>query len=166
MSELKELARRIEKLFHLLHGIPVGMLTSVEDDGTLHSRPMMPVDREFDGYLWFFTHLDSAKVHEVGHDRHVNVGFASPHDGRYISIAGIAKVYTDPRRLREMWRPELAGWFPEGCADPNLGLLRVEVLKAAYWDANTRKMELLVDFDGPQEDRVPKIEGEDTVLVH
>jgi general stress protein 26 len=43
----------IQKLAELMKGIRFAMLTTVEEDGTLHSRPMTTQDTEFDGDLCF-----------------------------------------------------------------------------------------------------------------
>ena len=45
----------IQKLCDLIKGIKITMMTTVEEDGTLHSRPRGTQEAEFDGDLWFFT---------------------------------------------------------------------------------------------------------------
>ncbi len=47
----------IQKLRELIKDIDIGMLTTVQPDGTLHSRPMSNQSSasNFDGTLWFFT---------------------------------------------------------------------------------------------------------------
>jgi general stress protein 26 len=47
------------KLGELIKGIRVAQLTTVEDDGSLRSRPMGTQDIEFDGTLWFFTQIQA-----------------------------------------------------------------------------------------------------------
>ena len=42
----------IEKLRELIEDIDIAMLTTVEADGTLRSRPMGTQKAEFDGDLW------------------------------------------------------------------------------------------------------------------
>lgn len=58
-----------------MKGIKFAMLTTVEEDGSLHSRPMTTQEVEFDGDLWLFTRADAPKVWEAGHHRQVNVSF-------------------------------------------------------------------------------------------
>ena len=53
------------KLGELIKDIRVAMLTTVDNEGRLHSRPMATQQTEFDGTLWFFTDSDSVKVHEL-----------------------------------------------------------------------------------------------------
>ncbi|HEX8833472.1 MAG TPA: pyridoxamine 5'-phosphate oxidase family protein, partial [Abditibacteriaceae bacterium] len=51
---------KLAKLREMIKDIDLCMLTSVEADGTLHSRPMSNNrEVEFDGGLWFFTYGSS-----------------------------------------------------------------------------------------------------------
>ncbi|CAF4440093.1 unnamed protein product, partial [Adineta steineri] len=46
----------LEKLFKIIHNVKYAMLTTVNEDGTLHSRPMINKQADsFHGELWFFT---------------------------------------------------------------------------------------------------------------
>ena len=125
----------IQKLGELIKGIRVAMLTTVDDEGCLHSRPMANQDDIFDGTLWFFTQANSGKVHELQRDRHVNLSYADPGDSRYVSVSGTASISRDREKMKELWSPIHKAWFPEGLDDPNIALLRVEVDKAEYWDS-------------------------------
>ena len=136
----------VKKLAELIKGIRVAMFTTVENDGCLRSRPMHTQDAEFDGTLWFFTWLDTAKVHEIQHDQHVNIAYASPSDERYVSVSGRARLVNDPAKTKELWNPMLKAWFPKGLDDPNLGLLRVDAEKAEYWDSPSSKVVQLYGF--------------------
>jgi len=138
-EEIKHLAR-------LIHGIKVAMLTTVCQDGTLHSRPMATQEAEFDGALWFFTSVDSLKVGEVEQECQVNVSYADPSDERYISVSGRAKLVVDRRKIDELWNPGYKIWFHKGLDDPQLALLRVDTDTAEYWDARSSTMMQLVDF--------------------
>ncbi|WP_338871708.1 pyridoxamine 5'-phosphate oxidase family protein [Myxococcus stipitatus] len=127
----------IEHLSTLIHGIKVAMMTTVDADGTLHSRPMWTQDHDFDGDLWFITREHSHKVDELDEDHHVNISFADPSRERYVSVSGRCQLVRDPRRMREMWSPALEAWFPQGLDDPELALLRVSVQRAESWDTPT-----------------------------
>ena len=64
------------------------MLTTVDEDGTLRSRPMGTQEIEFDGDLWFFTADPSGKSAEVREHQQVNVSYADPGSTRYVSVSG------------------------------------------------------------------------------
>lgn len=130
----------IEKLAELIKDIRVAMLTTAMPDGTLRSRPMAAQSQKFDGELWFFCDAESAKVYEVRQDQHVNVTFADPSPEKYVSISGLASVVRDKEKARELWTVFHKAYFPNGPDDPNLVLLKVDVVRAEYWDAPGRTM--------------------------
>ena len=122
------------------------MLTTVDKEGRLHSRPMATQQTEFDGTLWFFTDATSVKVHELQRDRHVNVSYANPDDQRYVSVSGMASTMTDRGKMEELWSPLHKAWFPNGLDDPNIALLRIDVDRAEYWDAPSSAVVQLFGF--------------------
>jgi general stress protein 26 len=124
----------ISKIRELIDGIQFAMLTTVCPDGELHSRPMATLNREFDGELWFFTGKSSHKVDEIGADRHVNVAYAAPADGKWVTLSGLATLSRDRAKMRELWTPGLEAYFPEGLDDPDVALLKVTVAKGEYWE--------------------------------
>ena len=136
----------IAHLGELIHGIKVAMMTTVEADGSLRSRPMWTHDRDFDGELWFFTREHSAKVGEVEHDHHVNLSYAEPSKDRFVSVSGRCRLVLDKEKARQLWNPTLKAWFPQGVDDPELALLCVKVEKAEYWDVPSSRMVQLVGF--------------------
>jgi general stress protein 26 len=136
----------VAKLAKLIRGIRVAMLTTVEADGSLRSRPMQTQEAEFDGTLWFFTWVDTAKVHEIQRERHVNLAYANASDDVYVSVSGVARLVRDEAKARELWSPVHKAWFPKGLDDPNLGLVRVDVSKAEYWDTPSGKLVQLIGF--------------------
>lgn len=125
----------IKLLAGLIHHIDIAMLTTVEEDGTLRSRPMATQRTPFDGELWFFTCLNSPKVREVLHYREVNVSYVQADHQAYVSVSGLGEVVTERAKIAQLWHPSYAAWFPDGPSDPSLALLRVHVDRAEYWEA-------------------------------
>ncbi len=56
----------IKKLGELIEDIDIAMLTTIDDDSALRSRPMGTQQIEFDGDLWFFVGASSAKAINFG----------------------------------------------------------------------------------------------------
>jgi general stress protein 26 len=140
MDKPKSRAEQFEKLKELTRDIQICMLTTVEPDGTLRSRPMQSQDTDENGDLWFFTSAQSGKVSETRSDPRVNLGFASGDRQRYVSVSGKATLVRDPVKAKELWKPILKAWFPGGLEDPNLALLRVSIEEAEYWDDKANRM--------------------------
>ena len=136
----------IKKLHDMVKDIRFAMLTTVEEDGTLRSRPMATQEFEFDGDLWFFTSADATKVNEVQHEHHVNVSYSEPKDQKYVSVSGTAQLIRDKSKIEELWNPLFKAWFPDGLNDPQLSLLKVSVDKAEYWDSPSSKVVRLLGF--------------------
>lgn len=147
MEKHSDSAADFEKLREMIKDIDFCMLTTVDENNDLHSRPMS-LNREVDetGHLWFFTEASSHKVAEVNRSPKCNVSFAAPDDNRYVSITGTAELVTDRRKIRELWKPILQAWFPKGVDDPDLALLRVDIEKAEYWDSPSSKVSQVVSF--------------------
>ena len=123
----------IAKLRELINDIDIAMLTTVDEDGTLRSRPMGTQKAEFDGDLWFLTRVDTPKVDEIQRQSRVNVSYAKPDKNRFVSVSGTAVLINDKAKIDEFWDPIYKVFFPEGKDDPRLRLLKVNVEKAEYW---------------------------------
>lgn len=136
----------IKRLGKMIQGIRVAMLTTLDPDGVLRSRPMATQEVEFDGRLWFFTGKQSGKVTAIQNEQHVNVAYASPDDNRYVSIAGRASVLRDEKKIRELWTPAMRAWFPKGVDDPDISLIAVDVESAEYWESPSSTIVHLVGF--------------------
>lgn len=125
----------LQKLRELVKDIDFCMLTTIDENGDPHSRPMSSNgDIDPDGDLWFFTNLSSHKVTEIENSPKVNLSFADPENMRYVSITGVAQLVRDRQKIEELWRPEFKIWFPKGKGDPEIALLRVSLQKGEYWD--------------------------------
>ena len=135
-SSTENREQQIAKLCSLIKDIDMGMLTTVDDDGSLRSRPMScNGEIEPDGTLWFFTYASSHKVTEVENEHQVNVSFSEPSKQRYVSLSGTARLVRDRQKLEQLWQPQLKAWFPNELEEPDIALLKVSIAKAEYWDA-------------------------------
>ena len=126
----------VKKIAELIKDIDFGMLTSVDSDGTLHSRPMScNREVEFDGTVWFFTSTKTHKVEEITRRPQVNVSFADPKRQTYVSLTGTAELVQDKAKIKELWQPELKAWFPQGVDEPDIALIKINAESAEYWDS-------------------------------
>lgn len=127
----------LTRLSKLIENIPVAMMSTLDTDGSLVSRPMTALLMDALGALWFFTDLRSAKLDQL---HAVNLAFAHSSDATYVSLSGHVEVSTDAARIQELWSPAAKPWFPEGTDSAHLGLLRFVPRAAEYWDAPSCKM--------------------------
>lgn len=137
----------LQKLRDLVKDIDFCMLTTIDERGDLHSRPMSSNgDIDQNGDMWFFTGAFSHKVDEIKNTPRVNVSFADPQNQNYVSVTGRARLVRDRQKIDELWRPEFLMWFPEGKDDPNIGLLQVKIQKAEYWDSPSSAISFALNF--------------------
>lgn len=131
----------LAKLKELIDDIKVASLVTMEADGTLRSRPMGTQSMEADtAELWFFTNDYSGKVENVLVHPQVCVTYAAPDKNRYVSVSGSAELVRDMDKIKQLWNPMLKAWFPQGIDDPDLALLRVDIVSAQFWDGPSSKL--------------------------
>ncbi|MBK0403041.1 pyridoxamine 5'-phosphate oxidase family protein [Adhaeribacter sp. BT258] len=135
MENSQNKAEGLKMLKEKIKDIKVAMLTSVNPDGSLHSRPMQTQEIKDDGALWFFTGKNSGKIPEIKNDSHVSLGYADPDSNTYVAVCGKATLVSDQAKIDELWNDMLKAWFPEGKSDPNIILLKVTITSAEYWDS-------------------------------
>lgn len=121
----------LQKLGALIDKARIGLITTVNEDGHLVSRPMALQQREFDGDLWFFTEDPSHKTDEVRGNPQVNVAIEAHHG--WVSLAGEAEVVKDPAKIDELWDTGSEAWFEHGRQDPKVALLKVTTHSAEMW---------------------------------
>jgi len=147
MPETQARTGDLEKLRDMIKDIDFCMLTTLDEQGDPHSRPMSSNgDIDANGDLWFFTNASSHKVSEVEQSPKVNVSFADPDNQRYVSVTGIAHLVRDEQKIDELWRPEFKMWFPQGKDDPEVALLKVSLEKGEYWDSPSSTIGYALSF--------------------
>lgn len=128
-----------QKIWSLIKDIKTGMLTTRHGE-ELRSRPMVLVQDEYDGTLWFYTDLKSEKVFELESDNDVCVSFADPDNQVYVSLTGVGRTVQDKSLIDKYWGPFVSAWFPEGKDSPNVGMLEIKVEKGEHWNSDSSKM--------------------------
>ncbi|MEO6512503.1 MAG: pyridoxamine 5'-phosphate oxidase family protein [Nocardioides sp.] len=120
------------------------MVTSTATGGALHARPMTPQQVSDDLEAWFFISRSSEHAADVMAQPRVNLSFEGSSD--WLSVAGRATVVDDRRLVEEMWNPVVEAWFPDGPADEDVVLLRVDADSAEYWKAPGGRAASLLSF--------------------
>jgi general stress protein 26 len=130
LKKFKELVEEVKTCMFITN-------TTGDDE---HTRPMATIETEDDGTLWFFTDARSIKVEEVNKQHAVHLVYAHPGKSTYLDVWGSAEIVTDRQQVIDKWSPIVKAWFPDGIADPNLALLKVQPYEAYYWEAESGKM--------------------------
>jgi len=145
METTTQNSKELEKVRDMIEDIRIAMMTTVDEQGNLVSRPMAALQVDEDGTIWFFTKRTSPKVDQIdNNDHHVNLSFADVSDSDYVSVSGTAHELDDRAKVDELWNPQVKAWFPKGKDDPELILLKVHIDMAEYWNASDSTMVRLV----------------------
>ena len=127
----------LSQLCKLIQNIAVAMMTTHDALGALVSRPMVPLEMDATGALWFFTDKRSDKVE---HLQEVNLGFADVGQSIFVSLSGSGEIHADQARVDRLWTPFAKPWFPDGPESSHLALLKFTPRTAEYWDAPHGRM--------------------------
>lgn len=128
------------ELWERVEDVRVAMMTTVDVDGSLRSRPMWTQGDDFDGSLWFFISKEAPAAHALARDPRVGLAYAAPDKDLYVSVVGTGELVDDEAKARDLWNTFAEAWFPGGVDDPHLGLLRVDVKEAEYWEDKKPKV--------------------------
>jgi len=128
------------KLWDMIKKYRFAMLTTQETAGILRSRPMTTIERDFDGSLWFFAKTESATVTALAAHPEVCLSYSDSGNFDFVSVAGPAVVVKDVLKKKELWKPAVQAWFPEGPESAENVLLKVVPNHAEYWDSKSNKL--------------------------
>lgn len=130
-------AEELQTVSDVLDKARIGLLTTVDAEKHLVSRPLALIDRPFDGDVWFFVAKDSHKVHDIETTPEVNVAVDTSKG--WLSISGTASLTQDSAKIDELWNTGAEAWFDQGRDDPQVSLLRVEAHTIESWTSTEPK---------------------------
>ena len=58
----------------------------------------------------------------------------------------MAELVRDRGKIKELWKPVLKAWFPDGPDQADVALLKVNVTKAEYWDSPSSTIAQAISF--------------------
>ena len=127
----------LTQLSKLIADISVCMLTSIDANGALVSKPMSPLEMDSSGAIWFFVDLGTDDIEQP---YITNLSFTDASNGTYVSISGYRAINKDHAHIADLWTLFANPWFPDGPESTNLALLKFVPHAAEYWDAPNSKM--------------------------
>lgn len=130
MAESNE---NIQKVRDIIKGTRIAMLTHVDENGRLVSKPMATQEVDFDGTVRFIAERASDQGMDIQKNPNVNVAYSG--NGAWVSLSGKARIVNDTDKLRELWSSFTGSWLEGGPENPNNVLIEIDGDTAEYWDA-------------------------------
>lgn len=134
----------LDALRRRIGDVRTAMVTTIDERGTLSSRPVAVQRLDESGDVWFVVDRDADWVVEgvvEGIDA-VNVAIVDE-GSTWVSVAGRATLDDDVDRLRRLWNPALDTWFPAGPTGAGPVALHVQADRWEYWTAPNAAARLL-----------------------
>lgn len=143
----------LDTFYQMIEEIEVAMMTTRRANGHLRSRAMANQKRAAGADLWFVTSSESAKLHDLAFDDHLNLTYFKKSSMEWISVSGTAVISRDRQKIGELYASDWKMWFPdEGDPrhgtpdDPRLVLIGVRVHAAEFLEVNKSKPVLLYEL--------------------
>ncbi|MCY4670286.1 MAG: pyridoxamine 5'-phosphate oxidase family protein [Rhodococcus sp.] len=122
-------AENVEKLHALLRTLETVMVTTVDDQSRLISRPMILRVGDFGGTLFFLARADSRIISHIAARSAVNISSASTNSS--VSLTGTADFTTNYNSVAEHWHSVFGPWLPRGTT--GAALIEVTIDEARFW---------------------------------
>lgn len=130
----------INKLKKLAEDARVCMMSTALDKRPVPTRPMSVQEVDEQGIIWFISGKDSDKNYDLVKDSELQLFFINKNDSEYLSIYGIAEIYSDRQTIDEHWSKMANAWFEDGKEDPNVSIIGVRPKDVRYWDTKHGKL--------------------------
>ncbi len=123
-------AENVEKLHALLRTLDTVMVTTVDDQNRLISRPMALRVGDFGGTLFFLAPTNSRIISHIAARSAVNISFTSANSS--VSLTGTADFTTNYNSVAEHWHSMLAPVAPPR-GTTGAALIEVTIDEARFW---------------------------------
>jgi general stress protein 26 len=123
----------VERVWQVVAKVGVCMMAT-RFNGGVRARPLEARPDPEENSIYFLTDVRGLKDDEIAVHPEVCLVFVDPEEKVYLSIAGAARCYSDPAKVRELWNDEQLAWWPAGPTDENVRIVRVKPEFAEYWD--------------------------------
>jgi len=133
-----------QKVAKLTKKIRFAMLSTIDETGSIVSRPMAHQAIERGRNLWFFAEDNSRMVNQIKANPQVGVALSSKDS--WVSIAGQANIVRDQKMNRKLWNAGVSAWLPQGPKDPSVVLIKVKGQSAEYWDTPGGRVASVISY--------------------
>lgn len=141
MKAQNQSSPELSHLCKLIKHIPAATLTISDKNGALVRWPLVPLEIDDQGALWFIGNLHSMNVEQPCD---ANLSFVDTVKPTYVELSGLAEIHLDQVRLERLWAPFPRPQLPDGPESAKPALLKFVPKNAEYWDASLSKLVRMV----------------------
>ena len=139
--------KKLDELYGLIEGIEIAMLTTIEADGSLTSRPMATQKPREGVDLWFMTSAETHKADVLRRHPQVNVAYYNNKSREWVSVSGTATLSRDRALIHELYAKDWKAYLGDeggqrdgGPDDPRILLIEIDAQEATYMKSNTPRV--------------------------
>ena len=134
-----------ERIWETIDKVGICMLVTKTASGDFRARPVAARPDRTNECLYFLTDARSAKEHEIHVDPNIGLIVIDASAKAYVSLAARATLFADAAKAKELWT-EADGMWWEGPEDPNLVIIRANLLAGEIWDGPAFKAVEVFEF--------------------
>ena len=124
---------KIKDIAKAMKEIDFCMMTTVDENGTLYSRPMSNNSQvEFDGDTYFFTLEETEKRQNIKQNPRVSLTYQG-NDNLFIQVFGKASLVQEKEKMKQYWNKDLNAWFKDGLSTEGLCMIHVKAKWVEFW---------------------------------
>jgi general stress protein 26 len=134
-----------ERIWETIEKVGICMLTSRTARGDFRARPVAARPDRANECLYFLTDARSAKEHEINVDPNIGLVVLDASAKAYVSLTARAAIFSDVEKAKELWTAADSMWW-QGPEDPNLVIIRANLLTGEIWDGPALKAVEIFEF--------------------
>ena len=123
-----------QEISALLQTFDVCMMTTIDGNGDINSRPMLQnKEKEYDGYLYFFSLENTRKVLDVSDIPTISLTYQDKEGKQFLQMHGEGEIINSTKEMAAHWDKNLDKWWPLQEHTKGMCMIKVKVAWARYW---------------------------------
>lgn len=115
-------------LWNMMAQSPIMMVR--RNEGNDHAEPLIAqLDPAANGEFWFYT----SRSNRIAPGGPAMAQFVARSHELFCSISGILTEEKDPAIIDRYWSQRVNSWYPQGRDDPDMLMMRFELIDAEIW---------------------------------
>lgn len=134
----EEISRQeaLKKLSEMIVRNDTAMLVTTDASGVSRSCPMVNINENFDGDIYFLSEKGDEVVRRLASNENASVVIAEVSRGCYANITGTAEVSTDRKKAELLWNDKCRRYYGTSTPGEDVVVIRIDVVDAEYWDCS------------------------------